>query len=84
MDPRITRWAKTLVRLLLWTCSRARRAPSTATPAAEPLVAEVYREMLRAGGPSRPADRAARVCTEIALREGNDEQLGWINPAERA
>jgi aminopeptidase len=53
-----------------------------ATPAAESLVAEVYREVLRAGG--HPVPRISLpALTRIALAEGNDDQLAWINPADR-
>lgn len=81
MDPRITRWAKTLVGY----CLEVRPGQTVfinATPAAEPLVAEVYREVLRAGGHPIPHISLPSL-TEVFLREGNDQQLTWIDPAER-
>ena len=47
MDPRISRWAKTLVGYCL-EVQPGQIVLINATPAAEPLVAEVYRETLRA------------------------------------
>ena len=49
MDPRIERWAKTLVNYCL-EVQPGQMVLMIATPVAEPLVAEVYRETLRAGG----------------------------------
>ena len=49
MDPRITRWAKTLVEYCL-SVKPGDLVAINATPAAEELVAEVYRYTLRAGG----------------------------------
>lgn len=81
MDPRISRWAKTLVGYCL-EVQPGQIVLINATPAAEPLVAEVYRETLRAGG--HPVPRLSLpALTEISLREGNEDQLSWINPAER-
>lgn len=81
MDPRISRWAKTLVGY----CLEVRPGQTVhiaATPAAELLVAEVYREVLRAG--AHPVTRIALAgLREILLREGSDEQLAWVDPAER-
>ena len=81
MDSRISRWAKTLVGYCL-DVRPGEIVQITATSAAEPLVAEAYREVLRAGGHPAPAIRMSRL-TEAWLREGNDEQLQWINPADR-
>jgi aminopeptidase len=81
MDPRISRWAKTLVNY----CLEVKPGESiqiTATPIAVPLIAEVYREVLQAGGYPVPVIRLPQL-TESLLREGNDEQLSWINPADR-
>src|SRR6185437_14637635 len=49
MDPRISRWAKTLVGYCL-EVEPGDIVVIAATSAAEPLIAEVYREVLRAGG----------------------------------
>lgn len=81
MDPRISRWAKTLVNYCL-DVRPGHMVLIHATPAAEPLVAEVYREVLRAGGNPIPQISLPSL-SEIALREGNDDQLAWINPANR-
>jgi aminopeptidase len=82
MDPRIPRWAKTLVGY----CLGVRPGQTVlirANHAAEPLIAEVHREVLRAGGHPAPWITLPRL-REIELREGNDEQLTWVNPGERA
>ncbi len=81
MDPRIARWAKTLVGYCL-EVKPGEIVVIAATSAAEPLIAEVYREVLRAGGHPVAAIRLPQL-TEILLRDGNDDQLSWINPAER-
>jgi aminopeptidase len=81
MDPRISRWAKTLVGYCL-DVQQGQSVLITATPAAEPLVAAVYREVLHAGGHPVPQIGLPRL-REIALREASDEQLSWINPADR-
>ncbi len=81
MDPRIERWAKTLVGYCL-EVQPGQMVLINATPAAEPLVAEVYREVLRAGGNPVPRINLPAL-TSIALREGSEEQLAWINPADR-
>jgi aminopeptidase len=81
MDPRITRWARTLVGYCL-EVQPGQIVLISATPAAEPLVAEVYREVLRAGGHPVPQIGLPGL-SEIALKEGSDAQLSWINPAER-
>ncbi|HEX5439260.1 MAG TPA: aminopeptidase [Ktedonobacterales bacterium] len=81
MDPRISRWAKTLVGYCLGV-QPGEMVQIAATSAAEPLIAEVYREVLRAGGHPVSAIRLPQL-TETLLREGNDDQLTWINPADR-
>ena len=81
MDPRMSRWAKTLVNYCLDVKS-GDTVQINATPVAEPLIAEVYREVLRAGGHPIPAIRVPGLI-ETLLREGNDAQLQWINPADR-
>ncbi len=82
MDQRIIRWAKTLVGYCL-EVKPGEVALINATPAAEPLVAEVCREVLRAGGHPVPVIALPSV-RELLLREGSDEQLEWISPADRA
>lgn len=81
MDPRIDRWAKTLVRYCL-AVQPGQLITIAATPAAEPLVRAVYREVLRAGGHPVPQIHLPSL-TEVALEEGSDEQLTWISPTDR-
>lgn len=81
MDPRIARWAKTLVNYCL-EVQPGELVQINATPIAEPLVAEVFREVLRAGGHPLPMIRLPQL-GEALLREGTDDQLTWINPASR-
>jgi aminopeptidase len=79
MDPRISRWAKTLVSY----CLEVRPGQTVlveSTPLAEPLVREVYREVLRAGGHPIPRIELPNL-REILLGEGNDEQLAWLDPS---
>jgi aminopeptidase len=53
-----------------------------ATPLAAPLVRETYRRVLAAGG--HPQVRiAVDGVAEALLAEGNETQLGWLNPARR-
>ena len=78
MDPRIERWAKTLVNYCLQVQS-GQMVLLVASPVAEPLLAEVYRETLRAGG--HPVTQThLPALEEIRLREANDKQLQWANP----
>ena len=78
MDPRIERWAKTLVNYCLQV-QPGQMVLLIASPVAEPLLAEVYRETLRAGG--HPVTQSYQLALEeIRLREANDEQLRWANP----
>ncbi|HEX8729274.1 MAG TPA: aminopeptidase [Ktedonobacterales bacterium] len=81
MDPRINRWAKTLVHYCL-SIQPGEILRMDGTPAAEELIAEVYRETLRAGGHPVVNTRLPQL-SEIALKEGSDDQLAWINPADR-
>ncbi len=81
MDPRIARWAHTLVNYCL-AVQPGHLVYVIAEPAAEPLVAEVYRETLRAGGHPVVQVQLPRL-REITLAEASDEQLTWINPADR-
>ncbi|MBF6591792.1 MAG: aminopeptidase [Ktedonobacterales bacterium] len=81
MDARIPRWAETLVGYCL-EVQPGQTVIINATPAAEPLVAETCRAVLRAGGHPVMRITLPRV-REITLREGSDEQLTWISPSER-
>jgi aminopeptidase len=82
MDPRIERWAKTLVEYCL-SVQPGDLVSINATPAAEELVAEVVRYTLRAGGHTA-LNLGLPAVREVALKESTDEQLSWINPADRA
>src|SRR5579872_4107516 len=79
MDPRIERWARTLVGYCL-SVQPGETVLINAGPAAEPLVHEVYREVLRAGGHPIPRIALAEL-SEVLLREGNDDQLAFVDPA---
>jgi aminopeptidase len=81
MDPRISRWAKTLVNYCL-EVQPGHLVYVIAEPVAEPLVAEVYRETLRAGGHPVVRLDVPRLA-EIAYAEASDEQLAWVNPVEK-
>jgi aminopeptidase len=79
-DPRIRRWAETLTRYCLYV-QPGETVLIYATPLAAPLVEEVYREILRAGG--HPLPRIVLpALTEIALKEASDEQLAFVPPME--
>lgn len=82
MDPRIQRWAKTLVNYCL-SIQPGEMLAINATPAAEELIAEVYRETLRAGG-HPVVNLSLPSVSEVLLAEGSDDQIGWISPASRA
>jgi aminopeptidase len=47
----------------------------------EPLIDELYRAVLRAGG--HPVTRVVPELEEHLLAEGSDEQIAWVNPALR-
>jgi aminopeptidase len=49
------------------------------TPLAAPLVRELYRGVLEAGGHPLPR-LSLEGTTEILLKQGNDDQLDWVNP----
>ncbi|HEV2457356.1 MAG TPA: aminopeptidase, partial [Ktedonobacterales bacterium] len=81
MDPRIGRWAKTLVGYCLEVQPGETVLINTG-PAAEPLVAEVHREVLRAGGHPIPRISLGSL-QEVLLKEGSDQQLNFIDPSLR-
>ena len=49
--------------------------------AAEPLIDQLYRMVLRAG--AHPVTRVVPELEEYLLAEGSDEQISWVNPALR-
>src|SRR5689334_14373130 len=81
-DPRIERWARTLTGYCL-NVQPGHVVLITSTPLAEPLIAAVYREVLRAGG--HPVVRLQLAELErLLLTEGSEEQAAWLNPGDRA
>lgn len=80
-DPRVEKLAKTLVEYSV------RVKPGdwvviSSNPIAEPLVREVYRYTLRAGG--RPSVLLTQdSLAQILFQEASEEQLRWITPFER-
>jgi aminopeptidase len=81
-DQRIIRWARTLVGYCLG-IQPGQLVIINSTPLAEPLIAETYREVLRAGG--HPVVRTPMAeLSRILLTEGSDEQLEWLSPGELA
>src|SRR5437016_2703800 len=79
-DPIIEKFARTVVRYSLET-RPGDMFVVRSTTLAIPLVAEVYREAVRAG-----ANIVPRISfdgqSEILFEEGREEQLGWISPIE--
>jgi aminopeptidase len=82
MDPRVERWAQTLVGYCL-NVQPGQLVVINSTPLAEPLIVATYREVLRAG--AHPVVRLQMAeLQRLLLAEGSDEQLAWINPGDRA
>jgi aminopeptidase len=81
-DPRIERWAKTLTGYCL-NVQPGHVVLITSTPLAEPLIAAVYREVLRAGGHPVVRLQLAEL-DRLLLTEGSEEQAAWLNPGDRA
>jgi aminopeptidase len=77
-DIRIQRWAHTLVHYSL-AVQPGNLVSIHATPAAAPLVEAVYEEILHAGGHPLPQIDLENL-EETLLREGNNEQIGFISP----
>ena len=82
MDPRIQRWAKTLVQYCL-TIQPGEILAINSTPAAEELIAEVHRETLRAGGHPIVNLSLSRL-RETTLKEASEDQLTWVSPTEQS
>ncbi len=81
-DPRIVRWARTLVGYCLNIQPRQVVLINT-TPLAEPLLLETYREVLRVG--AHPVvNLQLGELDRLLLGEGNDEQLAWLDPGSHA
>ncbi|MDD3803805.1 MAG: aminopeptidase [bacterium] len=80
LDSRISKWAKTLVNYSV-SVKPADKVMIRASYAAMPLVKELYREILKAGG--QPDFRIIESeLSEIFLKEGSDEQIMFVSPAE--
>jgi aminopeptidase len=47
----------------------------------EPLLEEMYRAVLEAGG--QPVTRVGLDLAEVLYGEGSDDQISWVNPARR-
>src|SRR4051812_32411420 len=81
LDPRVQRLAEVLVHYSLAT-KRGDRVLIQAPAAAASLIREVYRQVIRLG-----AHPTARITlddlTELALREGNTDQLGYVSELDR-
>jgi aminopeptidase len=80
-DPRIERWAKTLVGYCL-NIQPGQVVLINSTPLAEALIAATYREVLRAGAHPVVHLQLGSL-DQILFAEGSDEQLAWLNPADR-
>jgi len=77
-DPRLQKLAQVLVNYSVGVKPNDRVAISGNT-ITEPLIIEVYRETIKAGG--YPIVRLApERLTEILLKEGSDEQLSYLSP----
>ena len=79
-DPRLTKLADVLVNY-----STAVRPGDivrlTGSPTGRPLLVELYRAVIRAGGLPR-VNMPPEECAEIRLADGNDAQLRWEDPIE--
>ncbi len=80
-DPRIARWAQTLVHYSL-RVQPGELIMIQSTPLAAPLVEAVYREILLVGAHPLPMITLEN-CEEALLREGTNEQLSFVSPAAR-
>ncbi len=79
-DPRLRRWAETLVRYSVG-IQPGDRFMINSMPQAAPLVAEVYREALRVGAHPFVSITLPNL-PEILLREANEAQLSFVSPLE--
>jgi aminopeptidase len=72
-----------LADVLVGFCARVREGDLVtleSTPLAAPILRELYRKVLDAGG--QPLPRVSlEGLSENLLKHGNDEQLAWVNPA---
>ena len=79
-DPRVENLAKLLVNYCV-EVGPGDKVMLRGVAASLPLVSATYREIIRAGGHAT-LTWDEPIFQEILLREGNDDQLKWVNPAE--
>ncbi len=79
-DPRLRRWAEVLVRYSVGV-QPGDTFIINSSPAAAPLVKEVYREALRVGAHPQ-VHLALPGLQEIFLQEANEQQLNYLSPLE--
>jgi aminopeptidase len=80
-DPRMVKWAKALTGYSV-EVQPGQVVAISSGPAAEPLVAEIYREVIERGGHPVMVP-SARGANPLLLKHGTDEQLQHISPIER-
>lgn len=80
-DPRITSWARTLVTYST-TVQPGDVVCIEGDISARPLLVELYRETLRAGGLPVMIPRLGEL-NSVLLGQGSDEQITWISPVDR-
>ena len=80
-DPRLAKWAKTLVNYSV-EVKPGQAVGITGGVAAAPLLREIYREVLAAGGFPVMLPVLDGLDAELLLH-GNDDQLAFLTPSER-
>lgn len=80
VDVRVSRWADTLVHYCL-NVQPGEIVSIQSTPLAEPLIREVYRAVLQAGGYPLPSITLPSL-RNILLDVGSDEQITWHSPID--
>jgi aminopeptidase len=80
-DPRIEKWARTLVTYSV-AVKPGQTVAISAGVAAEPLIRALYREIVKAGGCPIVLPTFSGLAAEL-LNNGSDEQLSYISPVER-
>ena len=80
-DPRLEKWARALVNYSV-EVKPGQKVGITGGVAAAPLLREIYREVLAAGGFPVMLPVLDGLNAEMLLH-GNDDQLAFLTPAER-
>lgn len=80
-DPRLEAWARALVGFSV-DVKAGQTVAITGGTAAEPLMRAVYREVVRRGANPVMVPVFSGLATDL-LRNGSDDQLGFISPLER-